>query len=152
MNMLLDWYRKYFGTPEQPTIYPEFDVMRIPLPGDYAGEIEEAEVYYGKNSPHVGVRLKIRLVPDDPEDQQTAGLFLSRRRYVELLQRLGLKRTNDVTVLKGHIIPVRVADSFVPNGVRTDLLEDICPPKQPHLKKPSRRKSSKTPSRRTGSA
>ena len=150
---LLELFQKYFGDPEKE-IPPEFDVMDIALPGVYNASIEQARVYHFKARPAAGVKLKLRLVPDDPEDRQTVYMMISRRTYVELLQTLGIKRTNDVTVLEGRIIRVKVVDSYYGEfpGVDVKILEQPCKhtTKQRPSTKRSKPTSSKTQSRRTG--
>ena len=120
---LLELWNKYFGDEEEQT--PIFYVMHIPLPGDYDAKVEDAEVYISKTMRYTAVRLKLRLVPDDPDDQQTAYMLLSKRQYIDLLKERGIPRTNDVTVLRGLILHVKVSDRVLDDfeGVHVKLTE-----------------------------
>jgi hypothetical protein len=124
----MDWFREIFS-PQQEDPTPPFDVMEIALPGEYNAKIEQAELYRSKQYPEfTGVKLKIRLVPDDPEDKQRVYHIINRREYVELLQQLGIKRTNNIGVLVGCAIYVKVKDHpFMIDtgqiGSRVQLLE-----------------------------
>jgi len=124
-----------YNNESEPDPLP-FDVMHLPLPDAYHARIERALFYTSKmTGSRQFVQLKLRLKPFDPKDEQVGWVIIGAYRYIKLLNQLGLKRTNDISVLEGHYVDVIVEEA--PNAFngmpmpKTILLEDITPKPKP---------------------
>jgi hypothetical protein len=129
MGKFIEWFRSVFenSVDSMPEVLPpppakdlSFDVMHIPLPGEYSSsEILDAEVKMARFG-HTYAHLKLRLAPDDPNDEQRIFAVLGKYPYVELLRGLKIPRTNDVTVLVGQRVAVRVTEQKLFAGTMSD--------------------------------
>src|SRR5690348_4995020 len=136
MSVFIDWFRRTFDPDcdkdEDVGIVPEeWDPVSKPLEGGYPEAlIEEAEIIRTQKGMAL-CKVKCRLEPDDPDDTSYVFVYLAQMPYLRLLKNLGIKKTNNVSVLVGRNVQVRVhpvqsfssgifADTFYQQGHITE--------------------------------